>query len=118
MRRSSSALVAVLLLSVAILEARGNIFDDIKNQWVPAMRDFSPDLILISAGFDGRKDDPLGRFLLEDEDFRELTARVMDVADKACGHRVVSVLEGGYHLAGLASSGASHLRALLGLAAP
>jgi acetoin utilization deacetylase AcuC-like enzyme len=89
-----------------------------RNRWVPAMRDFAPDLILISAGFDGRKGDPLGGFLLEDGDFRELTAMVLDVAGKYCGHRVVSVLEGGYQLAGLASAAVAHLQALMGISAP
>ena len=86
-----------------------------RNRWVPAMRDFAPELILISAGFDGRKGDPLGGFLLEDADFRELTAIVMDVAGKHCGHRVVSVLEGGYQLAGLASAAVAHLQVLMGI---
>lgn len=85
-----------------------------RDRWTMAMRDFSPGLILISAGFDARRGDPLGGLLLEDADFRELTARVMDVAEKVCGHRVVSLLEGGYHLAGLASAAAAHLEALLG----
>lgn len=89
-----------------------------RERWRDAMRDFAPDLILISAGFDARKGDPLGGFLLEDRDFRELTSLVMEVAEKACAHRVVSVLEGGYNLAGLASASAAHLEALLGSSLP
>lgn len=89
----------------------------LRNQWVPAMRDFRPDLILISAGFDSRKGDPLGGFLLEDEDFRELTLRVMEEAERSAEHRIVSLLEGGYHVGGLARATAAHLRALLGRSA-
>lgn len=83
--------------------------------WAAAMRDFAPDLILISAGFDGRQGDPLGGFLLDDEDFRELTARVMAVAEKSCSNRVVSVLEGGYNLQGVAKAATAHVEALMGL---
>jgi acetoin utilization deacetylase AcuC-like enzyme len=56
--------------------------------------------------------DPLGRFLLTDDDFAELTRVVMQVADQHAGGRVVSVLEGGYSLSGLASASASHVSAL------
>ena len=104
-------------LNVPVLAGSGmeEVGAAFRNRWVPAMRDFAPDLILVSAGFDARKGDPLGGLLLEDENFWELTARVMDVAEKVCSHRVVSMLEGGYHLAGLASAAAAHLAALLGM---
>lgn len=68
--------------------------------------------MLISAGFDSRADDPLGRFTLSDEDFAELTAIMLEIADKHAGGRLVSVLEGGYNLPGLASAALSHVKAL------
>jgi acetoin utilization deacetylase AcuC-like enzyme len=71
-----------------------------------------PELVLISAGFDSRADDPLGNFLLTDADFADLTRVLLEIADKHAGGRVVSVLEGGYNLAGLASAVRSHVAAL------
>jgi acetoin utilization deacetylase AcuC-like enzyme len=82
----------------------------VENHLLPAAARFQPDLVLISAGFDSRVDDPLGRFTLTDIDFADLTRAVMGIA----GGRVVSVLEGGYNLAGLASAAAAHVAALLG----
>jgi acetoin utilization deacetylase AcuC-like enzyme len=79
---------------------------------VPAMRSFRPELVLISAGFDSRIDDLLGQFTLTDEDFADLTEAVMEIADAYAGGRLISVLEGGYNLSGLASAAAAHVRAL------
>jgi acetoin utilization deacetylase AcuC-like enzyme len=73
---------------------------------------FKPDLVLISAGFDSRFGDPLGRFTLSDRDFADLTRVMLEIADKHAGGRLVSVLEGGYDLAGLASAATSHVQAL------
>jgi acetoin utilization deacetylase AcuC-like enzyme len=73
---------------------------------------FKPDFILLSAGFDSRCGDPLGRFTLSDADFFELTEIVLETADKHAGGRLVSVLEGGYNLAGLGSASAAHVKAL------
>jgi len=75
---------------------------------------FKPDLVLISAGFDSRFGDPLGRFTLSDQDFADLTRVMLDIADKHAGGRLVSVLEGGYDLAGLASAATAHVQALVG----
>lgn len=73
---------------------------------------FKPDLVMISAGFDSRIDDPLGKFRLTDEDFAALTRLLMKFADEHCQGRLVSVLEGGYNLAGLASAVTAHVSAL------
>ena len=73
---------------------------------------FKPDLVLISAGFDSRFGDPLGRFTLSDQDFADLTRVMLEIADKHAGGRLVSVLEGGYDLAGLASAATAHVQAL------
>lgn len=74
---------------------------------------FKPELILISAGFDSRKDDWLGDFRIGDETFRRLTRLAMGLADRSAGGRVVSLLEGGYNPSGLADAVAAHLEALL-----
>lgn len=74
---------------------------------------FKPDLVIVSAGFDARHGDPLGGLRLTDEDFQDLTALVRDIADRHAGGRLVSVLEGGYHLAGLGAAAAAHVRGLL-----
>ncbi len=85
-----------------------------KEKLVPAVESFQPDLILISAGFDGRKDDTLGDFQFTDEGFVELTRLVMSLADQYAESRIVSLLEGGYNTEGLASAVEIHLRTLLG----
>ncbi|MCX6626117.1 MAG: histone deacetylase [Candidatus Solibacter sp.] len=87
---------------------RREILGAVENHLLPAAARFQPDLVLISAGFDSRVDDPLGRFTLTDEDFADLTRAVMGI-----NGRVVSMLEGGYNLAGLASASAAHVAALL-----
>jgi acetoin utilization deacetylase AcuC-like enzyme len=91
---------------------REEILGAVEDSLVPAADRFRPDLVLISAGFDSRIGDPLGRFTLTDEDFRDLTRAVMEVAGRHGGGRVVSVLEGGYDLEGLASSSAAQVDAL------
>lgn len=80
---------------------------------LPAAKTFQPGLLLISAGFDSRIDDPLGLFLLTDDDFRDLTRMLTELAAQCCDGRLVSVLEGGYNLAGLALASEAHVRALL-----
>lgn len=79
----------------------------------PALDDFRPDLVLISAGFDAHRDDPLSRMMLNTEDFRTFTDRVRERAERYSGGRIVSVLEGGYHPRALAQSVEAHLRGLL-----
>jgi acetoin utilization deacetylase AcuC-like enzyme len=75
-------------------------------------RKFPPDLIVISAGFDSRRGDPLGGLLLEDSDFSEMTKEVMTLAERHAGGRVISILEGGYNLATLGQTVRTHLIAL------
>jgi acetoin utilization deacetylase AcuC-like enzyme len=81
---------------------------------LPRLRAFSPDLIIISAGFDAHYRDPLGNLNLNEADFAWVTQRLMDVAQSHCDGRVVSLLEGGYDLDGLARSAAAHVGALMG----
>jgi acetoin utilization deacetylase AcuC-like enzyme len=90
------------------------ILDAFRSQLLPAAQKFQPDLVILSAGFDSRFNDPLGQFTLTDQDFAELTNMMLDLADQYCKGRLVSVLEGGYSLEGLASAGEAHVRALLG----
>jgi acetoin utilization deacetylase AcuC-like enzyme len=79
---------------------------------IPALFDFSPDLLLLSAGFDAHQRDPLAQLNWSSSDFSWLTGKLMDVAERACGNRIVSLLEGGYDLLGLAG-GVSHHVAML-----
>jgi acetoin utilization deacetylase AcuC-like enzyme len=79
----------------------------------PALDDFRPDLILVSAGFDAHRNDPLAGLNLVEEDFGWATLKLMDYADKYCAGRLVSVLEGGYDLDGLTGSVAAHVTALM-----
>ena len=85
----------------------------VENSLIAAAGQFRPDLVLISAGFDSRVGDLLGRFTLTDDDFSDLTRRVMEIADRHANGRVVSMLEGGYNLDGLASAAAAHVDALM-----
>ena len=78
------------------------------------LESFRPDVIVISAGFDAHRLDPLANLRLEAEDFGWATRRLMDLADRCAGGRIVSVLEGGYSLEGLAKSVAAHVDALMG----
>jgi acetoin utilization deacetylase AcuC-like enzyme len=76
---------------------------------LPAARVFKPDFTLVSAGFDSRKDDPLGGFQVDDDGFRELTRIMLDIAAISGKGRLLSVLEGGYALSGLAAAVCAHL---------
>jgi acetoin utilization deacetylase AcuC-like enzyme len=80
---------------------------------LPRLQAFGPELIVISAGFDAHVRDPLANLELEAEDFAWATRKIMEVADKTAGGRIVSVLEGGYDLQGLAESAAAHVTALM-----
>ncbi len=77
-----------------------------------AMARFKPELVLVSAGFDSRHGDPLGSFQLTDEDFADLTRVLLEIADEHAEGRLVSTLEGGYQLEGLAAAAKAHCRAL------
>lgn len=80
---------------------------------IPALRAFQPDFILISAGFDAHELDPLAGLALGEEDYAWVTRRICSLADELCAGRVVSALEGGYHLEALGRSVAAHVRALM-----
>src|SRR5258708_9017066 len=84
---------------------RAEILDAFQEKLLPAAEKVKPELVLISAGFDSREGDPLGNFLLTDTDFADLTRLMREIADEYAGGRLVSVLEGGYSLPGLAAGG-------------
>ncbi len=90
-------------------DAQKRMFESAINE---IRRDFKPDLIMISAGFDAHRADPLGQLKLEDEDFVSLTRTVKDWASEACSGRIVSCLEGGYNLDSLGASVKAHVEAL------
>ncbi|MBD3414765.1 MAG: histone deacetylase [Candidatus Aminicenantes bacterium] len=91
--------------------------DAIKRAWDkqlwPLLDDFNPDFILISAGFDSRKQDLLGCFSITDQGFSDLTQMGIQIADQYCDGRLVSLLEGGYNPQGLAKAVAAHIKSLI-----
>ncbi len=91
---------------------RDEIVGAFQTKLVPAMEEFRPELVIISAGFDSRIGDPLGKFRLADADFADLTSILMGIADRHAEGRIVSVLEGGYSLSGLAAAVSAHVSAL------
>ncbi|NPD68051.1 histone deacetylase family protein [Lichenicola cladoniae] len=97
--------------------APGSGSDRFRQAWsdtiLPSLDRFAPELILVSAGFDAHRADPLAQLELETDDFRWVTEALVAIADRRCGGRIVSVLEGGYDLDALACSAAAHVRALL-----
>lgn len=87
----------------------------IEQHWLPRLNAFEPELILISAGFDAHRDDDLGQLGLVEADYAWITEQLMAVARRHARGRIVSSLEGGYHLGALARSVEAHLRVLAGL---
>ncbi len=84
----------------------------IDQHWLPRLDAFAPQMLFISAGFDAHREDPLGQLGLVEADYAWITRRLMDVADRHAQGRIVSCLEGGYHLGALGRSVAAHLRVL------
>lgn len=80
---------------------------------LPALEVFRPELVLISAGFDGHKSDPLAQLMLEEEDYAWVTERLLECARRHAGGRLVATLEGGYDLSALGASVAAHVRVLM-----
>jgi len=87
--------------------------DAMTDRILPELRRFSPDLLLVSAGFDAHEDDPLAGLRFTDDDFRWVTHELAELADNCCGGRLVSALEGGYDLDALARSAAIHVATLM-----
>ena len=81
--------------------------------WIPRLDAFRPQMIFVSAGFDAHRDDDLGQLGWVEADYQWITERIVQVADRHAGGRIVSCLEGGYNLGALARSVAAHLRVLI-----
>jgi acetoin utilization deacetylase AcuC-like enzyme len=92
---------------------RQQIVTAFSEELAAAAAKFKPELVLISAGFDSREGDPLGQFRLTDGDFADLTRIILNLADRFADGHLISVLEGGYNLHGLASAAAAHCRAMV-----
>ncbi len=84
----------------------------VQDGWIERLNDFKPQLILISAGFDAHRLDPMAELNLETDDYRWLTELIVGVAHEHSNDRIISTLEGGYHLRALAESVNAHLEVL------
>jgi len=89
--------------------------ETIDAMWMPALEEFAPQMVFISAGFDAHREDDLGQMGLVEADYEWITRRLVALAQRHAQGRVVSCLEGGYHLGALARSVAAHLRVLADL---
>lgn len=87
----------------------------VSDHWLPRLDAFRPELILVSAGFDAHREDELGQMGLVEADYAWITERLVEVAARHAGNRIVSLLEGGYDLSALGRSVVAHIRALGGL---
>lgn len=92
----------------------GAMREAVLRQWLPAIAEFKPELMMISAGFDAHKEDDLSHLLWTDQDYAWISDQLVTAANQWCGGRIVSSLEGGYAVAALARSVGHHLDALLG----
>jgi len=87
--------------------------DIIKNKLIPEIQNFQPDLIIISAGFDAHKDDPLAQMNVSSDCYGKMTSLILKAAKEVCGGRLVSMLEGGYNHSALADSVLEHINVLI-----
>ena len=87
----------------------------VESEWRPALERFAPQMIFVSAGFDAHRDDDMASLGLVEDDYAWVTRFIMEAADRSANGRIVSTLEGGYHLPALARSAASHVRQLCGI---
>ena len=79
---------------------------------LPALEKFAPEFVLVSAGFDAHRDDPLGSLRLTEAGFAKMTFSLKQLAARHCQERIISALEGGYNLDALEASVAAHVQAL------
>lgn len=84
----------------------------VSDVWVPRLVDFSPELLLVSAGFDGHREDEMGQLGMSESDYAWITDQLVHVADRSAQGRIVSMLEGGYNLSALGRSVVAHIRSL------
>jgi acetoin utilization deacetylase AcuC-like enzyme len=95
----------------AMTDGRG-FRDAVQRFWIPALEEFKPQLVFVSAGFDAHRDDPLAYLKLDDEDYRWVTEQLVAIAERHAQGRVVSTLEGGYNTEALGRCVVEHLRVL------
>lgn len=86
----------------------------VEDTWLPALEDFRPQMLFVSAGFDGHREDDMAQLRFVEDDYRWVTERVKQVADRHADGRIVSALEGGYALSALGRSVVAHLQGLIG----
>ncbi len=86
----------------------------VERHWLPALERFEPQLVMVSAGFDAHREDPLAHLQLTDDDYEWITERIAGLAERYAKGRIVSTLEGGYNTRALARSVVRHVRALAG----
>jgi acetoin utilization deacetylase AcuC-like enzyme len=92
---------------------RGDVVrSTVEEQWLPRLRDFEPQLIIISAGFDAHREDDLGQMGLVEDDYAWITRQLKVIANQYSQGRIVSCLEGGYNLSALGRSVVAHVKAL------
>ncbi|OUM00933.1 histone deacetylase family protein [Variovorax sp. JS1663] len=104
------------MINVALPSRSGSerFRDAVTTHWLPALNAFEPQLIYVSAGFDGHRDDDMGNLGLLEADYAWVTTQIMGMARRHCAGRVISALEGGYAAGPLARSAAAHIRVLMG----
>jgi acetoin utilization deacetylase AcuC-like enzyme len=98
----------------AMTDGRG-FREAVERFWIPALDGFSPQMVFVSAGFDAHRDDPLAYLKLDDEDYRWVTERLLEVAERHAKGRVVSTLEGGYNTQALGRCVVEHVGVLAGV---
>ncbi len=103
------------IVNVPMFEGDGSaeFREAMEHKILPALRDFAPEFLFISAGFDGHANDPLAQIQLREDDYMWITEELVAVARKFCAGRIVSTLEGGYNLPALAASAGVHLMTLM-----
>lgn len=110
---SGSPVSASNILSVPLeAGATGSVFREKVTHWFDALKNFKPELIFISAGFDGHAEDPMAHLRLTEDDYFWVSQHIRRIADECCHGRVVSTLEGGYDLSALGRSVVAHLKGL------
>lgn len=87
----------------------------VTEHWLPALQDFQPEMVFVSAGFDAHRDDDMSHVSLSDADFRWVAERIVEIANESASGRIVSVLEGGYELNSLARCVEAHVRVIMGI---
>ena len=95
--------------------AGAQVREVVAQRWLPRLREFAPQMIFISAGFDAHREDDMAQMGLVESDYAWITRAIRDLADEVCQGRIVSCLEGGYNLSALCRSVVEHVRVLAGL---